>query len=130
MTRILAVDPGDVRIGTAVSDPTRLIATPLTVIQHTSRAADAERILQIAQEHDAQTILVGIPYGLEEKPGPQARKAIRLADEIKSQAEIDVILWDESGSSRTAEALYPSYTLKDAAAAAVILQDYLDAQNP
>ena len=65
MTRVLAVDPGDVRIGTAVSDPGRLIATPLTVIKHTSRAADAERIIQIAREHDAHIVLVGVPYGFE-----------------------------------------------------------------
>ena len=130
MTRILAVDPGDVRIGTAVSDPGRVIATPLSVIQHTSRAADAERIIEIAQEHDADTILVGVPYGLEEQPGPQARKAIRLAEEIKAQAEVEVILWDESGSSKAAETLHPSHPSIDATAAAVILQEYLNAQVP
>ncbi|MGA9192813.1 MAG: RuvX/YqgF family protein, partial [Anaerolineales bacterium] len=60
MGRILAVDPGDVRIGLAVSDPTRIIARPLKIIEHQSRAQDAAAIIQEAVSQQADLILVGL----------------------------------------------------------------------
>ena len=56
--RILAVDPGSVRIGIAISDPTGTIANPLTVIRHISRAVDAATIVDLAAEHGAMKIVV------------------------------------------------------------------------
>ena len=61
MSRILAVDPGDKRIGLALSDPTRTIAAPLETILHVSREEDADSILKKAQTHDVISIIVGLP---------------------------------------------------------------------
>ncbi len=57
--RILAVDPGEKRIGLAISDPTETIATPLSVIAHVARKLDAAAILQAARDNDAGLIVIG-----------------------------------------------------------------------
>lgn len=127
--RVLAIDPGDVRIGLAISDPLGMVARPLLVLQHERRSEDAQRIVELARSHAAGSILVGVPYDQNGEIGPQARKSLRLADEIQSITELPVILWDESGSTANALALHAGDDLLDAHAAAFILQDYLDAQN-
>ncbi len=129
MSRILAVDPGDVRIGLAVSDPTRTLARPLRTLQHRSRREDVKQILRMAQQQEAAMILVGIPYDIDGKVGPQARKALRLLEALRAATNIPVVPWDESGSTAEAMQLPSSRAELDARAAAVILQDYLDAQT-
>ena len=128
MSSVLAVDPGDKRHGLAISDPTGLIARPLLVLEHTSRAADAREIVLAAEKHEAGTILVGIPY-IEGNPGPQARKAFRLVKALCEITSIPVLTWDESGSTQAALQIRKSDQLLDARAAAVILQEYLNAQT-
>ena len=128
-SRVLAVDPGDVRIGVAISDPTATIARPLKVLTHVSREQDARAILALAEEHDAARIVVGVPYDLEGKAGPQARKALRLLGKLASMTELPVEAWDESGSTQAAEAVPGGRAPLDARAAAVILQDYLNANK-
>jgi RNase H-fold protein (predicted Holliday junction resolvase) len=66
--RILCVDPGEKRIGLALSDPGGMIATPLKVIPHVSRAADAALIALIAVEEHAERIIVGQPLDAEGLP--------------------------------------------------------------
>jgi len=129
MSRLLAVDPGEVRIGLAVSDPTGILARPLTVIPHRSREKDVAAILRIAGERAVSGIVVGIPLGLEGEPGPQARKALRLLEALRERSDLPVIPWDESGSTQTALNIRGRDDRLDARAAAVILQDYLDAQS-
>ncbi len=134
--KILAVDPGDQRIGLAVSDPTGTLARPLEIIQHEQRDADAARVAAVAAEQQAELILVGEPLGAEGQATPQSRKARRLAAAIREHTPIDVIMWDESGSSQTAQAariesgIGPAgrQAAVDAEAAAIILQSYLDAK--
>jgi putative Holliday junction resolvase len=129
MSRILAIDPGDARIGLAISDETGIIARPLRVIEHISRGQDAETILQIARENSAREIVVGVAYNPDGNTGPQARKALRLAQALR-QAGTEVIhVWDESGSTRVAQQISHSPKDLDARAAAVILQDFLDAKT-
>ncbi|MGD8603610.1 MAG: Holliday junction resolvase RuvX, partial [Anaerolineales bacterium] len=101
-TRILAVDPGDVRIGLAISDPTRTIARPLEVLKHQSRQLDAERILALGRQQGASLILVGVAYDQDGQVGPQARKSLRLVEELRRQGDMPVETWDESGSTQAA----------------------------
>ena len=134
--KILAVDPGDQRIGLAVSDPTGTLARPLEIIQQEQRDADAARVATVATEQQAELILVGEPLGVEGQATPQSRKARRLAAAIREHTPIDVIMWDESGSSQAAQAARIDsgvgregrQAAVDAEAAAVILQSYLDAK--
>jgi len=129
MPRILAVDPGEVRIGLAVCDPTGTIARPLKILKHTSRETDAESILASARETAAERIVVGVAFDVEGAAGPQARRALRLVKALKGQTSIPVETWDESGSTQAAHRSRRAGP-DDARAAAVILQEYLDAQKP
>jgi putative holliday junction resolvase len=136
--RILAVDPGEKRLGIAISDPTGTIASPLVVLKHVSRAQDAAAIIRFAQEKEAVAIVIGQPLDDEGQLTPQARHSTRLAEEIRSQTALPVILWDESGSTRAARETRRVMGVSrrkrrghlDEVAAAVILQSYLDALLP
>jgi putative Holliday junction resolvase len=132
--RILAVDPGAKRIGIAVSDPTGTIASPLTVIKHTSRREDAARVAELAAQQGAVRIIVGHPLDADGEVGPAAARAARFAEVLREITGLPVDLWDEFGSTREARqariALGVSRAKRrghlDHLAAAVILQSYLD----
>ncbi len=131
--RILAVDPGEKRIGLAISDPTGTIANPLGVVNHISRLVDAAEIDRLAIEQGAVLIVVGQALDDEGEVGPAARKARRLADAIQLQTTLPVVLWDESGSTDEALSALRKMGMKrvkghaDELAATIILQSYLDA---
>ena len=133
--RILAVDPGEKRLGIALSDPTGTIAGPLAVLEHVARPVDAATIAQLAAENGAGLIVIGQALDDDNQPTPQSRKAQRLAEAIRAQTGLPVELWDESGSTQVAQqarlALGVSRRKRrghlDDLAATVILQDYLDA---
>ncbi len=136
--RILAVDPGEKRLGIAISDPTATIANPLTVLKHVARMVDAASIAQIAAEQEAGLIVVGAALDDEGESTPQSRHAERLAEAIRQQAPIPVQLWDESGSTQEARAARIAMGASrrkrrghlDELAATVILQTYLDSRSP
>ena len=135
--RVLAVDPGDQRIGLAVSDPSGTIANPLRVIQHVARNVDAALIAQIAGEEGAVRIIVGLSLDDEGRVGPRARKAERLAEAIRQQSKLPIELWDESLSTREAVEARRQMGARrerrsghlDELAATVLLQSYLDAHS-
>lgn len=127
--RILAIDPGDVRIGLAISDPSATIAKPHSVIKHQSRSIDADKILQEAERIGAERIVVGIAFDQEGLVGPQARKALRLVDVLKSKSNIPIETWDETGSTKIASSRSRKKENIDARAAAIFLQEYLDAKR-
>jgi putative Holliday junction resolvase len=135
--RVLAVDPGDKRIGLAISDLTATIANPLKVIQHVQRLKDAQTIAALAVENDVKIIVVGQALTIDGEPTPSGRKAARLADAIRSVTDIPVCLWDETGSTKIAQqarALMGGSKKSrrghmDELAATVILQSFLDANS-
>ncbi len=135
--RVLAVDPGEKRIGIAISDPTGTIANPLTVVNHVSRLIDAAQIARIAAENAVEVIVVGQALGDDGEVGPAARKSQRMADAIQQQTNLVVELWDESGSTNEArETRFEMGVSRrkrsghlDELAAVIILQSYLDAHS-
>ncbi len=135
--RILAVDPGEKRLGIAVSDPTGMLARPLGIIRHVSREEDASRIIQKAAEQQVVKIIIGQALDDEGLPTPQARHAEKLVEAIRAQTQIPVELWDESGSTQDARAARRAMGAPrskrgghlDEVAAAIILQSYLDASD-
>ncbi len=139
--RILAVDPGEKRIGLALSDPTATIANPLTVLHHISRAIDAAQIASLAIEHSVGCILVGVTRDDDGELTPQGRSASRLAAAIRMQTSVPVELWDESGSTQAARQASISLGVSpvkrrrqghghlDDIAATYILQTYLDVHH-
>jgi putative holliday junction resolvase len=131
--KVLAVDPGEKRIGLAISDPTGTIARPLCVVKHTARDADADRIAEIAQAEAAALIVVGQALDADGGIGLQARKSQRLADAIRSKVNCSVLMWDESGTTQAAmrSRIEMGVSRKkrqghlDDVAASILLQDYL-----
>jgi putative Holliday junction resolvase len=137
MRRVLGVDPGGKRIGIALSDPSGTIASPLAVLMHRSHREDALQIIKLAQEHEAETILVGQSLDEDGNLKPIGRFACNLAGEIRELTELPIILWDEHGSTLKARKARIEMGVKrskrsghlDELAAAVILQSYLDSMN-
>ena len=135
--KVLAVDPGQKRIGVAISDETGRLARPLTVIQHVARAKDAAEIVRLATAEGAGRIIVGQSLDDEGQPTFQGRGAQSLAAVLRELTNIQVELWDEAFSTQDARVLRREQGASrrqrsghlDDVAAAVILQSYLDSQN-
>ena len=146
--RIIALDVGDRRIGVAISDPTGMLASPLTVIERNGAAdmAAADAVIALALEHSAGEIVVGIPYLMSGRTGSQARITLEFADALAALADIPVRRVDERLSSAQAARMLAQAGGAgerkggrghgnsgkgriDAAAAAVILQAYMDARG-
>lgn len=132
--KILAVDPGEVRIGLAISDPTGTLARPLQIIQHEARDKDVDRIVSIAREQGAEFIVVGQSLNEHGRPTRIGRKAAQMATQLRGASGLEVELVEESFS--TSDVYHARIALgigkkarsapADAEAAARILQSYLD----
>ena len=135
--KVLAVDVGLARIGVATCDPLQLAARPLLVIQRRSRRDDFERLAALIKEHEAVAVVVGLPLNMDGSEGPQAQTirkwAERLATALQdADSSRPIYFCDERLSTYEAQQLMADYGAKveeDAAAAAVILQRYLDAER-
>jgi putative Holliday junction resolvase len=132
--RIMAVDAGNTRIGVALSDPSGTLAQGIGVVRHRSREADAAALAALASENEVVEIVVGLPLLLSGKPGEQARSARRLGAEVGKVSGLPVIYWDERLTTAAARRLMHEAGIPgrrqaeriDAAAAELILQNYLD----
>ena len=136
MGRVLGIDVGDRRIGLALSDSGGILASPLTIIEHTTETGDIEAVLKIAKEREAERIIVGLPRLMNGDIGPQAQKVQVFAEAIRANTQIPIEYRDERLTTVTAQRLHQESGTKkrnrviryDAMAAAVILQDYLEEQ--
>lgn len=130
----LSLDVGTRRIGVAVGNSEVRLATPLRVIERGTLQADAARLRSLADEFGAEELVVGFPREIDGTVGVQAQRVMQYAEELRQALNMPIRFYDERYS--TAEALAKrraaGVTDKqgratiDAAAAAVILQDFLD----
>lgn len=136
--RVIAFDPGRRRVGVAISDASGTLARPLDVIDAVG-PAQLDRIVEtigrLAAEDDGlDTVVIGLPGHLDGTPTPETAEVRALADTLSRRIAQPIVLQDERLSSVEAESRlavrdrdWRSRKKKlDAAAAAVILQDYLD----
>ncbi|MBR1607804.1 MAG: Holliday junction resolvase RuvX [Clostridia bacterium] len=131
--RIVALDVGDVRIGIAVCDEMRLIATPHSVYTRVGFGPDVKHIKALCDQMGTHSVLCGLPRNMDGSIGFQARKVLALAEQLEA-AGLHVIYQDERLTTVTAErALIEGGMHRqerkgtvDKVAAAVILQQYLD----
>ena len=134
--RILCLDVGDKRIGIAVSDSTRLIASPHSVYNRVGYGPDSRHIQKLCQDLSADLVVCGLPKNMDGSIGFQAEKVMAFAEKLK-EAGLEVIFQDERLSTVSAhQALIEGGMRRDdrkgtvdKVAAAVILQSYLDAQR-
>lgn len=138
MTRTLALDLGERRIGVAVSDPTGTVARPVTAITRASRQKDLQAITSLVDQYQAALVLVGLPLSLDGSEGPQAQQTRLYAERLAEELDVPIKFWDERYSSVQAEEILRGKKGKrrrrqtrgdvDATAAAVFLQSYLDSK--
>ena len=136
--RVLAVDLGDVRIGTALSDPLGITAQPLETISARGPRPDLRRICELATTHEVDTIVIGLPLHLSGAEGARSEQAREWARRLSGRMpRVNVVLWDERLTTVEAERVMIDANVSrarrrrsvDNMAAALILQCYLDARQ-
>ena len=133
MGRALGVDLGARRVGLALSDPGRIISSPLETLTMDSESALLNRLISLCREKEVTTVVIGLPLSADGSEGPGCARARRIARKM-AEAGIPAELVDESWSSRDAEQVLREMgksrrTAKekvDAIAASLILRDYLE----
>jgi putative holliday junction resolvase len=135
-TRALGVDLGERRIGLALSDPTRTVASPHDVLRRSGDpVADRQAIVETARARGASVIVVGLPLSLSGGAGPAARAALAEVEALRAIAgDIEVTVHDERLTTVTAERSLIEARMRrearrrvvDKVAAAVMLQSWLE----
>ncbi len=140
-TRIIGIDYGLARIGVAISDELKIIASPCSTIPCQKKLEETAKIIlnevesiEKAKNCEISEIVIGIPLRMNGQIGVQADEVKALSDILKSLIEIPIVLWDERLTTVQAErALREGKMTRkkrvkviDNVAAAIILQSYLD----
>jgi putative Holliday junction resolvase len=135
---LIGIDFGTVRIGLAISDPDRIIASPLATYARRSDNQDVEYFRKTVAEHRACGAIVGLPLHADGRESPISLEARRFGDWLRRSVGLLVIYWDERFTTSLADdALLGARLTKkqrderrDRVAAQMILQNYLDAGCP
>ncbi|MXY21739.1 MAG: Holliday junction resolvase RuvX [Dehalococcoidia bacterium] len=131
--RVLGLDVGDRRVGLALSDPTGFLASPFGFVDR--GPSDLADIVHIAAENEVAEIVVGLPLSMSGDSGAQAGKVRGFIRELRSHTDLPIKTVDERLSTVQAQGMLRQSRRRrrdrdrgqlDAAAAAVILQAYLD----
>lgn len=131
---LMGLDPGTKTLGIAISDATRLIASPLETIKRKKFTPDAAKLFDIYDAKGASALIIGLPLNMDGSSGPRAQSVKDLAHNLSSLRDVPTFFWDErlstaavtrtlleadSSRSKRAEAV-------DKLAASYILQGVLD----
>lgn len=136
--RALGIDLGTKRIGVAVSDRSGTIATPLCVVARgRSQRVDHLEIAALVVEHEAETVVVGLPLNMDGTAGAAADAAVREAERMATVVGVPVVVHDERRTTVEADRVLMERNMNaqarrrviDKVAAAVILQSWLDARR-
>jgi putative holliday junction resolvase len=136
--RVLALDPGRVRVGVAISDEDRVLASPRDSFDGGDLKRLVALVVELCREEEVKRVLVGWPLDLSGEAGPPARKAEALAKAIEEASGIPVELVDERLSTVAAHRRLDDAGRKkgkararaiDGAAAALLLQAWLDVRR-
>lgn len=137
MSRVLGIDYGTVRIGYALSDVSRMIATPLSVHTRKIPGDDVAMTLELCALHDVGHIVVGLPLKMDGSAGESVDMVNDFVRRLKLKTDIPLTPWDERLSSVSAEQIIIDGGAKrgrrrelvDKIAAQIILQHYLDSMD-
>ena len=133
-SRLLGVDPGKKRVGIAICDENRIVATPYTTIIKNNFSDFLVQINKIILDNDIKGMVIGNPINMDGSPSQSSQSAKDLAINLSKKVSIPITLWDERLSSRGAFNLSndlnvntsKKITKLDENAAAFILQGALD----
>jgi putative Holliday junction resolvase len=119
---LIGIDLGSKTIGVAVSDPARRLATGVETIARTRFAADAARLLALAQERHSVGLVLGLPINMDGSEGPRAQATRAFARNLARLTELPIALWDERLSTAAVERDLIAADVSRAKRAAVIDQ--------
>jgi putative Holliday junction resolvase len=136
--RLLGVDYGAVRVGLAISDPDRIIASPFDTLTRSGEVADAAYFTKLVTSEKVVGLVVGLPLHTRGHEGVQSAEARRYGAWLASVTGLPVVFWDERFTSALADDAFREAKLshkkrkdrRDRVAAVLILQGFLDAGCP
>lgn len=131
--RVLAIDFGSKRIGTAVCDELGLTVRPVETIKRSAASRDIERLQSLVRELGVEAVVVGLPLRLDGTAGDAARAVTQFSELLKRYLTVPVYMQDERLSSYEAEQIMAEQRLSrderrrrsDQLAAMIILRDFL-----
>src|SRR3954453_19148420 len=103
MTRVIALDHGEVRCGVAVSDPTGELVTPLAIVERPDTRRGLGRVADVVREREAELVVVGLPLTMAGEEGEQAQAARAFAERLAQAVSVPVELHDERLTTRMAD---------------------------
>ena len=101
-SRLIGIDPGGKRIGIALSDENKIVATPYTTIIKENYKDLVDQIQKIVKEYDIDGIVIGNPINMDGTEGPSSQSAKDLAKNLSKDITENITLWDERLSSQGA----------------------------
>ena len=101
-SRLIGIDPGGKRIGIALSDENKIVATPYTTIIKENYRDLVDQIKKIVKEYDIHGIVIGNPINMDGTEGPSSQSAKDLAKNLSKDITENITLWDERLSSQGA----------------------------
>lgn len=136
--RILGVDYGTVRIGLAVTDPERIIASPLATYERQNAEKDEQFFVELVRKQEVTQIVVGLPVHNDGRVGEKANEALQFGSWLTNVARVPVVYFDERFTTVEAESHLRGAGLshrkrrerRDRVAAQVLLNAYLQAGCP
>ena len=135
--RIMALDYGDVRIGIALSDVTRFLASGYEYYTRVSLEKDCQHISEIVASNNVKVIVMGLPLNMDGSEGDRVKKTREFAEILSKYTDAKIEEFDERLTSVSAEKILISADVSrkkrkqvlDKLSATIILQDYLDANS-
>lgn len=132
--RLIGLDLGTKTIGIALSDAGHRIGTPMETIRRTKFTKDAERLVEICNEHDIGGIAIGLPLNMDGSEGPRVQATRAFERNLSEKIDLPMLFWDERLTTVAAERAMLEADLSrkkraariDATAAGLILQGVLD----
>lgn len=134
----MAIDWGEKRIGIALSDESRVIASPFGMVRRCgSLDRDLDQISAVASQNNVSLVIFGLPVRLDGSHGPEAVGVLEVAEKLRRKVDIPVKTWDERLSTTAAQRILLDGDLSrskrrglvDKVAAAYFLQGYLDSPS-
>ncbi|WP_420420842.1 Holliday junction resolvase RuvX [Simkania sp.] len=135
MGRILSIDYGKKRIGLALSDPMKIIASPLKTVQAGKNTQETlDLLVKEITSHDVEAIVIGLPLHLSNEESETSLLVRKLKEDLETKISTPIILWDERLTSKQVERVMIEGDVKrkkrsqhvDTLSATLILQSYLD----
>lgn len=138
MGRILGIDYGTVRIGLALSDALGMLASPHSVLDAGHPKKVLKDVVSLCTDMEVKTIVLGWPLNMDGTPGRMTESITKFKEQLQELVDIPVVTWDERLTTVTAEqGLIAAGAnrkrrkeLVDQVAAQILLQHYLDSQDP